>query len=128
MAKRKITPPEEKKAENGPTGVKANRTKITTPVDESESKWTRILRHGWNAIGVMVGLAFAKHHAWFCYQQHENEMWFSNIKEVEREISFRTESGLYYSYFKQTVQAMFVKIYFFDSCYCRYRGCPGKRF
>jgi len=59
---------------------------------------------------------------------HENEMWFSeimasinqnlvkvkikklwnyklriinNMQEVEREISFRTEQGLYYSYFKQ---------------------------
>ena len=34
-------------------------------------------------------------------------MWFTNIKEVEREISFRTESGLYYSYFKQTIQGNF---------------------
>ena len=57
----------------------------------------------WNLIGVGVGLAIAKHHAWYQYIQHENEMWFSNIKEVEREISFRTESGLYYSYFKQAV-------------------------
>ncbi|XP_075884563.1 protein C-mannosyl-transferase DPY19L3 [Nelusetta ayraudi] len=36
---------------------------------------------------------------------HENDLWFSNIKEVEREISFRTECGLYYSYFKQLLQA-----------------------
>nr|XP_013796556.1 PREDICTED: probable C-mannosyltransferase DPY19L3 isoform X1 [Apteryx mantelli mantelli] len=36
---------------------------------------------------------------------HENDLWFSNIKEVEREISFRTECGLYYSYYKQMVQA-----------------------
>lgn len=34
---------------------------------------------------------------------HENQMWFTNIQEVEREISFRTESGLYYSYYKQLV-------------------------
>ena len=27
------------------------------------------------------------------------------LQEVEREISFRTESGLYYSYYKQLVQA-----------------------
>lgn len=27
---------------------------------------------------------------------HENNLWFTNLKEVEREISFRTESGLYY--------------------------------
>uniref|UniRef100_A0A8C2GCH9 Dpy-19 like C-mannosyltransferase 3 n=1 Tax=Cyprinus carpio TaxID=7962 RepID=A0A8C2GCH9_CYPCA len=36
---------------------------------------------------------------------HENDLWFSNIKEVEREISFRTECGLYYSYYKQMLKA-----------------------
>ncbi|XP_064315583.1 probable C-mannosyltransferase DPY19L3 isoform X2 [Phalacrocorax carbo] len=36
---------------------------------------------------------------------HENDLWFSNIKEVEREISFRTECGLYYSYYKEMIQA-----------------------
>jgi len=36
---------------------------------------------------------------------HDNELWFSEIMEVEREISFRTEQGLYYSYFKQLVKA-----------------------
>ncbi|XP_039552198.1 probable C-mannosyltransferase DPY19L3 isoform X3 [Passer montanus] len=36
---------------------------------------------------------------------HENDLWFSNIKEVEREISFRTECELYYSYYKQMIQA-----------------------
>ncbi|XP_078066898.1 protein C-mannosyl-transferase DPY19L3 [Mustelus asterias] len=36
---------------------------------------------------------------------HENDLWFSTIQEVEREISFRTECGLYYSYYKQMLQA-----------------------
>uniref|UniRef100_A0A4W3JHE3 Dpy-19 like C-mannosyltransferase 3 n=1 Tax=Callorhinchus milii TaxID=7868 RepID=A0A4W3JHE3_CALMI len=36
---------------------------------------------------------------------HENDLWFSSIQEVEREISFRTECGLYYSYYKQMLQA-----------------------
>ncbi|XP_038609275.1 probable C-mannosyltransferase DPY19L3 [Tachyglossus aculeatus] len=40
---------------------------------------------------------------------HENDLWFSNIKEVEREISFRTECGLYYSYYKQMLQAPTIK-------------------
>ena len=31
---------------------------------------------------------------------HENQYWFSKMSNVEREISLRTESGLYYSYFK----------------------------
>ena len=32
-------------------------------------------------------------------------MWFSNKSEIEREISFRTEQGFYYSYFKHLIQA-----------------------
>lgn len=35
---------------------------------------------------------------------HENKLWFTNLKEVEREISFRTESGLYYSFYKELSQ------------------------
>lgn len=46
----------------------------------------------WNVIGVLVGLAIAYHHTWYLYIQHENEMWFTNIKQVEREISFRNGS------------------------------------
>lgn len=44
-------------------------------------------------------------HKYYMALIHENNMWFTNIKEVEREISFRTESGLYYSYYKQMVNA-----------------------
>ncbi|VDP05697.1 unnamed protein product [Soboliphyme baturini] len=36
---------------------------------------------------------------------HENLLWFTNIQQVEREISLRTECGLYYSYYKQLVNA-----------------------
>ncbi|XP_037796711.1 probable C-mannosyltransferase DPY19L3 isoform X2 [Penaeus monodon] len=41
----------------------------------------------------------------YLHTLHENQLWFSNIKEVEREISFRTEQGLYYSYYKQILDA-----------------------
>jgi hypothetical protein len=36
---------------------------------------------------------------------HELQLWFSNIGEVEREISMRTESGFYYSFYKHLVKA-----------------------
>ncbi|XP_061669514.1 probable C-mannosyltransferase DPY19L3 isoform X2 [Syngnathoides biaculeatus] len=36
---------------------------------------------------------------------HENLLWFAQLTEVEREISFRTECGLYYSYYKQLLNA-----------------------
>ena len=42
-----------------------------------------------------------------CYEQRRWRVlsFYLSIQEVEREISFRTESGLYYSYYKQVVQA-----------------------
>ncbi|XP_030620848.1 probable C-mannosyltransferase DPY19L3 [Chanos chanos] len=52
-------------------------------------------------IGVYLGLLCCIYVATL----HENDLWFSNIKEVEREISFRTECGLYYSYYKQMLKA-----------------------
>uniref|UniRef100_A0A3Q3XD43 Uncharacterized protein n=1 Tax=Mola mola TaxID=94237 RepID=A0A3Q3XD43_MOLML len=59
--------------------------------------WTAV---GWS-LSVCIGLLCCIYIATL----HENDLWFSNIKEVEREISFRTECGLYYSYFKQMLQA-----------------------
>eukprot|EP00794_Sanderia_malayensis_P000566 gene566-1224_t len=60
-------------------------------------------------INFLVGLAVAIYVAFrysnYAKELHENEMWFSNIKQVEREISFRTEAGLYFSYYKQMVEA-----------------------
>nr|XP_033796292.1 probable C-mannosyltransferase DPY19L3 isoform X3 [Geotrypetes seraphini] len=48
---------------------------------------------------------------------HENDLWFSNIKEVEKEISFRTECGLYYSYYKQFLHASSIKQGFLELIY-----------
>ncbi|XP_059176524.1 probable C-mannosyltransferase DPY19L3 [Physella acuta] len=54
-------------------------------------------------VGLVVMVALSYTHSCYMWQLHENKLWFTNIQEVEREISFRTESGLYYSYFKQLV-------------------------
>ncbi|CAI9579017.1 unnamed protein product [Staurois parvus] len=63
----------------------------------------------WNILCYFVGgmLAFflGLLAAYYVATLHENDLWFSNIKEVEREISFRTECGLYYSYYKQVLHA-----------------------
>ncbi|XP_075392380.1 protein C-mannosyl-transferase DPY19L3 isoform X1 [Tenrec ecaudatus] len=56
-------------------------------------------------IALLVGLLTSVYLATL----HENDLWFSNIKEVEREISFRTECGLYYSYYKQMLEAPTLK-------------------
>ncbi|KAM6325023.1 protein C-mannosyl-transferase DPY19L3 isoform 2-T3 [Podargus strigoides] len=63
----------------------------------------------WNILSVTVGgivaISLGLLTSVYVATLHENDLWFSNIKEVEREISFRTECGLYYSYYKQMIQA-----------------------
>ncbi len=58
---------------------------------------------------VMAGLGVLAYScSWYSsYMQdlHENQLWFSKIGQMEREISLRTECGLYYSYFKQIMEA-----------------------
>ncbi|KFR02398.1 protein C-mannosyl-transferase DPY19L3 isoform X2 [Opisthocomus hoazin] len=63
----------------------------------------------WNILSITVGgivaVSLGLLTSVYVATLHENDLWFSNIKEVEREISFRTECGLYYSYYKQMIQA-----------------------
>ncbi|XP_066493337.1 protein C-mannosyl-transferase DPY19L3 isoform X2 [Tiliqua scincoides] len=63
--------------------------------------WKKISFISGGIVGISLGILTAVYVATL----HENEQWFSNISEVEREISFRTECGLYYSYYKQMLQA-----------------------
>jgi len=56
-------------------------------------------------VGLLVMLYLAYRFSLYLLTLHDNELWFSEIMEVERQISFRTEQGLYYSYFKQLVEA-----------------------
>ncbi|XP_076372362.1 protein C-mannosyl-transferase DPY19L3-like [Tachypleus tridentatus] len=55
--------------------------------------------------GCLIGLVLACSYSWYMETLHENEYWFTNIGEVEREISFRTEQGLYYSYYKHLINS-----------------------
>ncbi|XP_050932224.1 probable C-mannosyltransferase DPY19L3 isoform X2 [Lates calcarifer] len=57
------------------------------------------------AAGLLLAGLLALTQAWCVNAIHENLLWFSQLMEVEREISFRTECGLYYSYYKQMLQA-----------------------
>uniref|UniRef100_A0A3P9L3S6 Dpy-19 like C-mannosyltransferase 3 n=1 Tax=Oryzias latipes TaxID=8090 RepID=A0A3P9L3S6_ORYLA len=59
----------------------------------------------WTSVGLSVSVGLGLLCCIYVATLHENDLWFSNIKEVEREISFRTECGLYYSYYKQMLQA-----------------------
>ncbi|XP_033973112.1 LOW QUALITY PROTEIN: probable C-mannosyltransferase DPY19L3 [Trematomus bernacchii] len=59
----------------------------------------------WTSVGWSVSVGLGLLCCIYMATLHENDLWFSNMKEVEREISFRTECGLYYSYYKQMLQA-----------------------
>lgn len=71
--------------------------------EETSTHWAL----SWTSVflGLVAMIYCGYWHATYMKQIHENWLWFTNIKEVEREISFRTESGLYYSYYKQLVHA-----------------------
>ncbi|KAM4743583.1 protein C-mannosyl-transferase DPY19L3 isoform 2-T2 [Anableps anableps] len=69
---------------------------------QGDWSWGAII---WTSIGWSVSVGLGLLCSIYVATLHENDLWFSNIKEVEREISFRTECGLYYSYYKQMLQA-----------------------
>uniref|UniRef100_A0A8D0ASV0 Dpy-19 like C-mannosyltransferase 3 n=1 Tax=Sander lucioperca TaxID=283035 RepID=A0A8D0ASV0_SANLU len=69
---------------------------------KSDWSWGAII---WTSVGWSVSVGLGLLCCIYMATLHENDLWFSNIKEVEREISFRTECGLYYSYYKQMLQA-----------------------
>ncbi|XP_067293676.1 protein C-mannosyl-transferase DPY19L3 [Pseudorasbora parva] len=91
--------------EPGPSIQNLKAECITEPRDRFAtggfSWWTILCVTTGSIVGVSLGLLCCIYAATL----HENDLWFSNIKEVEREISFRTECGLYYSYYKQMLKA-----------------------
>uniref|UniRef100_A0A7N6BHV3 Dpy-19 like C-mannosyltransferase 3 n=1 Tax=Anabas testudineus TaxID=64144 RepID=A0A7N6BHV3_ANATE len=86
--------------------VGANRGTSSANISEVQLycdwSWEAII---WTSIGWSVSVGLGLLCCIYVATLHENDLWFSNIKEVEREISFRTECGLYYSYYKQMLQA-----------------------
>ncbi|XP_028411451.1 probable C-mannosyltransferase DPY19L3 [Dendronephthya gigantea] len=74
--------------------------KVTTPENITPSGLILII-----LIGICFAVYIGYRYAGYMKQLHENDMWFTNIQQLEREISFRTESGLYFSYYKQLVLA-----------------------
>ncbi len=50
---------------------------------------------------LIIALVISYFHFYYIYDLFENDKHFSHLSTLERELSFRTEMGLYYSYFKQ---------------------------
>ncbi|XP_054588649.1 protein C-mannosyl-transferase DPY19L3 isoform X5 [Nothobranchius furzeri] len=103
----------------GPTGSDATQERVREEVSllgrsASFSGSGILLRWPWQqrvsmAAGLFLAGLLAVTQAWCVNAIHENLLWFSQLTEVEREISFRTECGLYYSYYKQMLQASSIK-------------------
>ncbi|VDN03459.1 unnamed protein product [Thelazia callipaeda] len=65
------------------------------------SKWR--VSHCSTCIGIVVGILAGFVFGKYMQEMHETKHWFSHISQVEREISLRTETGLYYSFYKIAV-------------------------
>merc|ERR1719150_327185 len=100
VRRRKNPPPKYK--DSGPLNVKAS---SLVSSKKSKSGTNKMVWAVNTVAGYLVMIWLSYQFSRYLYQLHENDMWFSEIMEVEREISFRTEQGLYYSYFKQLVLA-----------------------
>ncbi|KAI6657389.1 hypothetical protein LOD99_137 [Oopsacas minuta] len=79
-----------KKQRNNP-----NRSRRVTEVEEHYANWKPL------SIAVGIGVLY------YCYISglFENDLFFSHLSTLERELAFRTEMGLYYSYYKTVAEA-----------------------
>nr|XP_056718346.1 probable C-mannosyltransferase DPY19L3 [Euleptes europaea] len=89
------------KASEVPDELHEKHWKLDGKVLPGGKVWKKLSLITGGFVGISLGILTSVYVATL----HENDLWFSNIKEVEREISFRTECGLYYSYYKQMLQA-----------------------
>ncbi|XP_067126901.1 protein C-mannosyl-transferase DPY19L3-like [Centruroides vittatus] len=72
---------------------------------DKQPKSFSLIHYVYTSLSFVCLVIICRQYSLYLETLHENDLWFSNIKEVEREISFRTEQGLYYSYYKQLVQS-----------------------
>ncbi|CAH8435864.1 unnamed protein product [Schistosoma margrebowiei] len=76
--------------------------KLKTKTSEKSIIWTNVTLH---IILFLMAITAGYLHCFHVSNLHENDLFFSHLSNLERELTFRTEMGFYYSYFKQIVLA-----------------------
>jgi len=105
LRKGKGSPEEFKADQNNLEQPKKDQINLHKVADENRTAFGFLLSGGNTVLGIVVMIFLAYKYSMYLYQLHDNELWFSEILELEREISFRTEQGLYYSYYKQLLDS-----------------------
>ncbi|CAH8430389.1 unnamed protein product [Schistosoma turkestanicum] len=76
--------------------------KLKKKTSEKQFKSTNVTFH---IILFLLATTVGYLHWYHVSSLHENDLFFSHLSNTERELTFRTEMGFYYSYFKQMVLA-----------------------
>merc|ERR1711976_1078760 len=90
-------PATDKAKDNVKSNATAKKSKLSSSNPEPFNFW----RLGALLLSIIAGWIHYK----YIWQLFENERHFSHLATIERDISFRTEQGLYYSYYKSIINA-----------------------
>ena len=99
-------PPAKNNGENSPTIKKAKGKRAPRKETTNSEKLptAKGFFNNWVIVALLLaGLAGWLHglHIWNMF---ENDRHFSHLSQLERDLTFRTEMGLYYSYFKTMIE------------------------